>query len=406
MKRIALVGNMNNNFFAITRYLRDNGYEAHLFYRLAMEHFQPIADSYDNAFQSYCHQVDWLDNGFHNVDTNKMKQTLSGFDFYIGQGEEAAVAGKCGINMDVYYPYGSDVYKYAKLPQRYSLRSRLKSLVSNSNNRPSYKQMQEGTMAKYLKGAIVQAKYILADASNEAFETELRMLGCNGVYRNVPMPFVYYPEYQKLFDGYIPESGIVPVIDNIRNKHDFILLYHGRQEWATYHNKFTGKNTNHLIEGFASYIKEQPISKACLVMLEYGSDVEHSKRLIEELGIEQHVYWLPKMYRKELMYVVKHADVCCGEFAHSFLTFGTVIEAMLMKKPVITYREDDYYTATYSELYPCYNAKQPNEIKIAIQQAIENKNERKDKGNQAYEWVMKYFIQNPLNELLNIIENK
>ncbi|OSZ82388.1 hypothetical protein CAP35_03710 [Chitinophagaceae bacterium IBVUCB1] len=404
MKRIALVGNMNNNFFAITRYLRDAGYDAHLFYKLAMEHFQPFADSYDTWYEAYCHQVDWFNDGFHNADINEIRTTLNGFDFFIGQGEEAAIAYKAGFNMDVYFPYGSDVYKYAQLPPHYSWASKLKSLVVAKNDRPTYKQMAEGTMAKYLRGTIVNAKYILADATNDDFENELKLLGCKGKYMNVPMPFIYYPTYEKLFDGYIPKSNHVDLINKIRSNNDFMLLYHGRQEWATYHNKFTGKNTHHLIEGFAAYVNDCPTAKACLVMLEYGSDVAQSKQLIQSLGIEKYVHWLPKMYRKELMYIIKHADVCCGEFAHSFLTFGTVIEAMLMKKPVITYRNDSYYLTTYPELYPCYNAKEPDEIKEAIYLAINNKNDRLLKGEQAYKWVMQYFIEKPLKELLRIIE--
>ncbi len=404
MKRIALVGNMNNNFFAIMRYLRDAGYDAHLYYRLAMEHFQPLADTYDTDHETYCHQVDWLEKGFHNVDIEQVRQALSGFDFYIGQGEEAAAAYKAGFNMNVYYPYGSDVYKYAHLPQAYSLQSKLKSLVTSNDNRPTYRQMKDGTMAKYLKATITNADNILADATNDAFEKELELLKCKGTYMNVPMPFIYYPEYEKLLDGFVPDSLQIRTIKEIRKKYDFILLYHGRQEWATYHNVFTGKNTHHLIEGFAKCIQKNSGINAFLVMIEYGTDVQASKDLIQSLGIEEYVYWLPKMYRKDLMYVIQQADVCCGEFAHSFLTFGTVIEAMLMKKPVITYRDDAYYTTFYRALYPCYNAKTPDEICEAIQSAASNREERIDKGFKAREWVMEYFIQTPLDTLVNIIE--
>lgn len=403
MKRIALVGNMNNNFFAITCYLRDKGYDAHLFYRLAMPHFQPMADSHGNDYELFCHQVNWLDNSFHNANIGEVKKVLNGFDFYIGQGEEAAVAYKAGFNIDVYYPYGSDVYKYAQLPQEYALKSKIKSLVVGDADRPSYSQMKEGTMAKYLKGAIVNARYIFADATNDEFEAQLNSLQYKGIYKKVPMPFIYYPEYERIDKSQLSER-LVAIIDKIKSKHDFVLLYHGRQEWATYHNQFTGKNTHHLIQGFASYVKKNQNSSACLVLLEYGTDVEQSKQLIKELEIEQYVYWLPKMYRKELMYVVQQADVCCGEFAHSFLTFGTVVEAMLMKKPVITHRVDSYYTATYPVLYPCYNARESEEIVHAISMAVANVEERLKMGNEAYVWVKKNFIENPLQELLNIIE--
>ena len=405
MKKIALVGNMNNNFYALTRYLRDAGYDAHLFYRLAMQHFQPEADSYTDEYKTYCHCVDWLDNAFHNVDKKKVKQQLAGFDFYIGQGEEAAVAYLCGYKINVYYPYGSDVYKYATLPHEYTIVNKLVSLVSNDKARPTYTQMKEGTMAKYLNAAIVNADYLFADVTNVEFEQKLNALNYKGIYRNIPLPFVYVHEYEKLNQSYIPDSSVADVINDIRSKHNFIILYHGRQEWKTYHNQFTGKNTHHLIQGFAKYIRQTPDFKGCLVMLEYGSDVEASKELIVALGIEAYVYWLPKMYRKELMYVIKNVDVCSGEFGYSYLTFGTVVEAMLMQKPVITHRQDDLYTGTYPNLYPCYNAREPEAICDEIAIAVTNTAKRLQMGVEAKEWIMNYFIKRPFNELLTVIEN-
>ncbi|MGN6475597.1 MAG: glycosyltransferase [Flavipsychrobacter sp.] len=403
-KRIALVGNMNNNFYALTRYLREAGYDAHLFFRLAMDHFQPKADTFGEEYKEYCHQVDWLDKGFHNADKKKIKEELSGFDFFIGQGEEAALAYACGYNIDVYYPYGSDVYKYSHLPQEYTWKAKLKSLVVNDATRPTYAQMKEGTMAKYLRGAIVNARYILAESTNDEFEAKLKELAYKGAYEKVAMPFVYTGEFAMLENGFIPPNPVLQPMQKIREEHDFILMYHGRQEWKTFHNPFTIKNTHHLFIAFASYLKKNHASKSCLVMLEYGSDVDHSKALINELGIADKVFWFPKMYRKELMYIVKNADVCCGEFNYSYLTFGTVVEAMFMKKPVITYRQDSLYTDVYPKLYPCFNAREPEEIEEAIATAIANPQLVKQMGEEAYAWVTENFIQKPLQRLIQIIE--
>ena len=44
-KKIALIGNVNNNLFALMRHLRDLGYDAHLFHRPENDHFQPKADT-------------------------------------------------------------------------------------------------------------------------------------------------------------------------------------------------------------------------------------------------------------------------------------------------------------------------------------------------------------------------
>lgn len=403
--RIALIGNMNNNFFAITRYLRDLGYDAHLFYRVGMEHFQPKADTYFLGYTGYCHEVQWLDKGFHNINRDEVVKALNGFGFYIGQGDEAAVANSCGFNMNVYYPYGSDVYKYAGLPAEYSFRDKLLSFFrSNSKNRITYAQMKKGTLAKHLRNAIVNAEYLLAEYTNEEFIRPMYDLNFKGKFEKVPMPFIYLKDYESLNNGFIPDVHWRTEIDQMRKAHDFILLYHGRQEWKTYYNKFTGKNTHHLIIGFAGFIKKRPNVNACLAMVEYGNDVHSSKELVTELGIEKYVRWFPKMYRKDIMYLIKNVDLCSGEFARSYLTFGTVIEAMLMKKPVINYREDNLYTDTYSELYPSLVAREPEEIAEAIAFAVDNPGEIIKMGEQACDWVKKYFIEQPVKFLQNLVE--
>lgn len=399
--KIALVGNMNNNFFAITRYLRDMGYDAHLFYRVGMEHFQPRADTYSMDYTNYCHEVNWLDEGFYNIDTSVVKNQLEGFDFYIGQGDEAVAAYRSGFNMDVYYPYGSDVYKYAYLPAEFTALQKMKSAFGL--NRVSYRQMKAGTAAKYMRGVIVNATHVLAEYTNEDFEKKLLGLNIKGDYKYYPMPMLYYKEYET---NMLPLNTVLQdELNDLRNANDFIVLYHGRQEWKTYHNEFTGKNTHHLIIGFSEYLKANPGKKSCLVMLDYGSDTEHSQKLISELGIGDFVKWFPKMYRKDLVQLVSNADVCTGEFGRSYLSFGTIIEAMLMKKPVIHYRDDKLYSH-HSELYPMLCAKEPNEIATALTWAANNKDSLKAMGIEAYNWATKYFIDAPMEYLRSLIEDK
>lgn len=404
-KRIALVGNMNNNFFAITRYLRDMGYDAHLFYRVGMDHFQPKADTYSLSYTDYCHEIKWLKNGFHNVDENEVRNTLKGYNFYIGQSDEAAVAKSCGFNMNVYYPYGTDVTKYALLPPEYSLRDKILSFFrSYEKKRITYSQMKKGTLAKYQRSVIVEAENILAEYTNNEFIAVLKSLDYKGKFDKVPMPFIYLPEYERLNSGMNADTHWKTEIDKIRKDNDFILLYHGRQEWKSYHHDFNGKNTHHLIQGFADFIKKHPSKKAALVMLEYGNDVTESKELVVELGISNAVHWLPSMYRKDIMYLVKNVDICSGEFALSYLTFGTVVEAMLMKKPIVHYRDDKLYAGIYNELYPMLCAKSPSEISVALEFAHANPSLMKEMGEESYQWLKKYFIEQPLTYLQSLIE--
>jgi len=405
-KRIALVGNMNNSFFAITRHLRGLGYDAHLFYFPIAERFQPKADTFSLDYTTYTHEVTWMKNGLANVPEEKVREQLNGFDFYIGQGEEAAIAYSCGFNMDVYYPYGSDVYKYAYLPQEYSMKAKLFGRFRKGDRKITSAHIKKGLLSRYIKGAIVDATYLLADYTNEDFEKKLKGLGYKGEYHHVPMPFIYLEEYESVTDWSNADVHWRSVVNKIRKENDFILLYHGRQEWKTYNNEFTLKNTHHVIIGFANYVKKRPEVKATLLMVEYGSDTEHSKELVAELGIEDKVKWLPSMYRKDLMFVIKNVDVCCGEFGRSYLTFGTVIEAMQMKKPVIHYRDDSLYVDKYSSLYPLLNAREPDQIEAAIARAVSDPETTKKIGEEASEWVNTNFIQKPVSFLQSLIEKK
>ncbi len=402
-KRIALIGNLNNNYFAITRFLRDNGYDAHLFFRYSMDHFHPKADTYDLGFSKYCHEVSWFDKGFHNVNKDEVLKDIGGFDFYIGQGDEAAIANYAGIKMNVYYPYGSDVFKYAHLKQEYTLRDKVLSVIKPGKGSISLKQMKRGTASKYLRSAIVSADHIMCKYFDKIWEERFDALNCGDKRRYISMPFLYTTEYEKLHtstDGI--DAHWKSEIDQIREKYKLILLNHGRQEWND--SPVTAKNSHHLILGFGNFLKQNPGASACLMLLEYGQDVKRSKDLVAKMGIEENVIWLPKMFRKDIMYLLKNVDVGTGEFTRSFLTFGTIIEAMFMKKPVINYRVDSVYTNEYDRLYPTYIAKEPDEIANAISEAYNDPEKAKQMGEECYEWVMKYFINEPLASLLELIE--
>jgi glycosyltransferase involved in cell wall biosynthesis len=401
--RIALIGNMNNNFFSLVRYLRDAGYDAHLFYSVSNEHFQPKTDTFSLDYSSYCHECNWATELFTEKNIVSINATLDGFDFFIGQGLEAALASYAGYTMDVYYPYGSDFYKFAYHKEKHilliRLRKKLKLGIPFSHSKKEYK-------TNYYKHAITEAKNVYIDYTNDEYQKKLTDLGLKGNFKNMPFPIIYYPEY---VNRTVWDTHWKSIVDKVRQNNDFIILYHGRQEWKnSSHFKgsnFSNKNTHHVILGFAELIKKNPELKVSLIMLEYGGDVQNSKELILELGIGLNVLWLPKMYRKDIMYVISQSDICCGEFDKSYITFGTIIEAMLMGKPVLHYRLDDLYKHAYSELYPLYNCRMPDEIYNQMQKALDNPEERIEVGKKAQNWVKEHLIKKSIQKLINTIDS-
>lgn len=405
MRRIALVGNMNNNFLAMMKWLRYYGYDAHLYYRVPAW-FYPKEDTLDLNYLSFCHEIYWLEEGFKPVRFNvsEIQKLFGGFDKIIAQGDEAAVLNYCGIPIDIYFPYGTDLSKYALQPHAFSLWQKLRIII-RKNSGYRLKDIFRGTPAKYLFHAIQNARYVFMDCTNDDFEGVLKQFRLNGKLEYVPMPFLYYPEYEKAFSG----SGKVSVhwqqdMDQLREENDFIVLYHGRQYWKKIITDFSRKENDQLIRGFALFLKHINYnSKVKLVMLEYGSDVAASKELVKELGIETNVFWFPAMSRKDIMYLISKVDVGSGEFGRSYLTFGTIIECMIMGKPVIHYRQDDLYTARYPELYPLINVKYADDIAEKLTYYYYHRSELDEMGRQARQWVQKYFIELPLKRIMEVL---
>ncbi len=58
--KIGVIGNMNNMYFSLTRYLLDEGFDCEqLIFDYEAEHFHPSYDSYENGFcgRSMQHRV-------------------------------------------------------------------------------------------------------------------------------------------------------------------------------------------------------------------------------------------------------------------------------------------------------------------------------------------------------------
>ena len=58
--KIGIIGNMNNAYFSLARYLRDEGYDCELLI-LANEpaHFDPLNDTFSDDYTTYCKHVSW-----------------------------------------------------------------------------------------------------------------------------------------------------------------------------------------------------------------------------------------------------------------------------------------------------------------------------------------------------------
>ena len=110
--KIALIGNMNNNFFVLARYLRDEGFNCSVF-ALPYEpaHFSPISDSNSEEDIKLVQILPWGNaHDLLDLSSGTINAVFEQYNFFIACGTAPAFLTKAGITVDLFIPYGSDLY--------------------------------------------------------------------------------------------------------------------------------------------------------------------------------------------------------------------------------------------------------------------------------------------------------
>jgi glycosyltransferase involved in cell wall biosynthesis len=403
--KVAAVGNMNNGLFALTRHLRDRQIEAELLFAPGYDHFHPKADTFDLEDLAFCTEVGWLDRGFYSADPGEIRRDMREYDIVFATGAEAAALSLAGVPINIYFPYGDDILTYAHLPERFSPKQIAKEELRFFLKRGelTLRKMRNGTQFGHVRRAICSAPHLIVDWANPDWDAPLISLPLEGTIHRSAWPFLYPYPYRKLGpEGCWEEVHWRSAADGLRTENDLIFVYHGRHEWTR--GDVHSKNTNHLIIAFAEFVREHRDVKACLATVEYGRDVAASKTLIAELGLGDRVTWFPLMYRKDLMYLIDQADVCCGEFDRSYLTFGTLLEALSLGKPLIHHRDDSLYPNI--PLYPILNAREPHEIAAAMAAFLHDPVTWRRRGLEGQSWVDEYVIRRPLDLICELLRRE
>ncbi|MCG8422618.1 MAG: hypothetical protein MJE77_32280 [Proteobacteria bacterium] len=330
--KVACIHNENLTMFVIARYLRDRGVDAELLLTgWEKSHFLPRedADSPDEDF-SWIKSLDWgHPKRFFLTPAAKIRRSLAGYDVLLGCGYVPAYLKKAGLTLDLFVPYGSDIFQYPYPETQLTLSSIYMWLLSG-----------------FQRGGLRDCRFILNTHPGEPSVGPgtlgtIRKLGRQAVHQ--PVFYVYYPSFRRppQRSRVLPE--VADTVDRLRADNDLLIVNHSRQLWR-HHIHFT-KGNDVLIKGFAEYIAHTD-RKACLLLLEYGEDVDASKTLIRDLGIAGHVHWWPIMGRRSLRYVIDACDVVADQFCVGG-TGSTGWEAVSMGKPLMGYFVIDEYRRVF-----------------------------------------------------------
>ena len=294
--KIALIGNMNNNFFSMLRYFHDLEMDATLFlFKNEQAHFFPENDTWEmSKWEKHIIQTD-LYNGFTKknasllyVSKSKVKKMFEPYDFLIGCGSSPIYIHRAGLKLDLFVPYASGV-EYSFL------------------NKNSISKMLGSGISKLLQVRAI-SKSVLYSVSFEK-ETINKLKKLKQDILPLGMPMLYNNEKP------ISHSKYLNDIIDILNKHKLVVFSHVSHIWKNIPKEWRNSYTRNdvLIISFSKYLKHRKTEKPLLVLLEYGPDVIYSKQLIKELNIEEHVLWLKLMSRKEIMVLLNYVDIGAGK---------------------------------------------------------------------------------------------
>ena len=274
------------------RYFRDLGVEAYLF-KFANEasHFQPHCDTYEyERWEKYIIQTDIRGGDFKQylaLSSVYLYNLFSGFDFYIGNDFTPAYLSKAGIRLNIFLPYATGIeytFRTGKRGIWDSIKEKIVCIVQEraiKNNVDLLCTIEHITEQKAIKLGV-----------------KLKKLAIPMVYNNYPI---------------VEMSKKVEDLIKIINKFKFKVFSHV-SHFPIGSFAFGIKRNDILLRGFAHYIKVNPTHSAVLVLLEYGEGVTSSKKVINELGIENNVLWIPKMERKDIMQLIEYIDLGASEF--------------------------------------------------------------------------------------------
>jgi len=376
--KVALVDNMNNNFFALARYLKDLGVDADLYLIPGrnQRHFEPQNDTWsDLKNESWIKEfpVSYNFRSYLMPLKSKLKRLMLKYDKIIACGSSLGLLTKAGVRVDMFIPYGSDLihspFNNYELPKKIKHLLRIPIML--------YRSRLQGIGIQKSRSIVVNTNWKLAADA-------LKKLNVTAI--NLPRIMIYREKNPPKMDikyGWL-------------SRHDFSIFSPTRHEWATnsdpmpdFNENKGAKRNDKLIKAFALFVKSRHVLKPILIMSEYGSDVLHSKALVKHLGIDNFVKWLPILPRKELSVIMKKVNVVADQFREgmSATSAGTTNEALAAGKPVIANTDgacNDIFDPYFS--CPILEAVTVEEINAWLKKLSDSTSFAKSIGDNCLQW--------------------
>jgi glycosyltransferase involved in cell wall biosynthesis len=162
---------------------------------------------------------------------------------------------------------------------------------------------------------------------------------------------------------------------------DFVVLCPSRHDWHI-------KGIDRLLRAFAPFVRSQR-PNAVLLLSDWGQEVERSRALVRELGIEGNVRWTHPLPKVRLIDAYRGADVVCDQFLIG--TFGAVApEAMACGRPVVMAFDPALHAWCFPVLPPIVDARSVEQVAAELGRLAADDEARRALGQAGREWVERH----------------
>jgi hypothetical protein len=309
----------------------------------------------------------------------EIHRAVEGFDRVVGSGIAPAVMSRINRPLDVFFPYAAGV-EYLRTPQ----------FVALMQGAGRMRHLLYGQASRRQAAGIRSARVV---ANNDPGLSAEALSGLATDVRDLPTPMVYNR-------GTVPERPPTPLLEELVHRMqgvDLSILHCARLMWVNKGGfppsewRALNKNNDWVLRSLARASVDRPDARLLLLMVEYGPDVEDARRLVSELGLTEKVVWLPKLPRRELMWLMNRVSVCCGEFlaVDRLPPGGTGWEAMACGTPLLQslrFAEGEYEAIFGAPTPPILDVRGPDDITRHLLTALDAPGTVRDLGRRSRDW--------------------
>ena len=402
--KVHVYGNVLNNAYNLTGFLRAKGIDAEMFLDNSSSSQQDYP-WWEDATLSASHLPDWIH--YYPIRPNflfpqkEIKEMISDFstcDVALVCGWGPILCRKANVPF-FYYSVGSDLI----------ITDLFENLISAFRNLMKFK-MPRGLRSLLLFGRMQKNAICKADRVGILMGYQvnpyIKPLGLLDGMKKIRLAWD--------IERYNTERN--NVLWDKYKKYEVVYFMFARHSWKSVWNDIKGNDK--FIRAFARVVKEKN-PNILLVMVDKGGDVQESKKIINDLGIQDHVEWIKEM-NKDGIRAYNSLDnvVVVDQFWHDKwfirypsdkakprIGFGSgSIEALSAKRPLITvFFDEDFYDGNHP---PILSAFTEEEIYKRIKESLAMGEEgRKQMGINGYEFVKKYHgWENTIGMYIDILK--